>query len=123
MSKKITINVPRIVTVNPTDLFDRYVWLDEDGEQVSPIHREFRSAILFAVDWQTRWDKLVERFGEPSETNLSRFQKNWSQMTRSGKPPLTLKRVHIEITVDELWPEEAVVAETMTNNAEADKRR
>lgn len=77
----------------------RYVWLDEKGEQVSPIHRKVSTALNFVEGWHERWDRL-NRHNVPEDSNYRKM------MTRTGEPPVKLKRVVIETKLAELMPGE-----------------
>lgn len=108
--------LPEINGIEPEELLDRYVWVDEDGAQVSPVHRELRSAIMFATAWHERWKRLIARHGEPRDTDDYRFQKNHIPMTRSGKPPAALKRLHIAIELVDATDEEKTIAKAVLNS-------
>lgn len=105
--------VPKIKTINPLDLLDRYVWIDEDGAQVSPVHESLRAAIGFINGWHQRWDKLIEKWGEPTGPDDFHFQSAYAPMTKSGKPPVDLKRVHVEIEVRDVSAEERAIVDAM----------
>lgn len=105
--------VPKLKTINPLDLLPRYVWVDEDGEQVSPIHESMRAAINFINGWHPRWGKLVERWGEPDDDDKFRKHYAYAPMTKSGKPPTDLKRVHVQISVVDIDTEERAIVDAM----------
>jgi hypothetical protein len=59
----------------------KWAWFDEDGEQVSPTHQKFVSALKFFDGWQARFDRV-------SWSDTAR-----QQLTRTGKPPVALRRL------------------------------
>jgi hypothetical protein len=91
----------------------RYTWVDEDDNQVSPVHTDFSKALNFINGWHARWDRLVERYGTPNVDNMRRFNNAYVPMTRTGKPPIKLIRVIINIERQELTPAETEVCKTM----------
>lgn len=105
-------------------ILPRYVWVDEDENQVSPIHKELRSAFNFVNGWDERFERLKREFCKDEDLDPddltpemikhdSRFQRAYQQMTRSGKPPVELKRVTIEIKIEEPSEEEQALAMMM----------
>lgn len=112
--------VPQITSIDQIEtILPRYVWVDEDDNQVSPIHKELRSAFNFVNGWSERFERLKNAFYEDEELtpeqvkNDPRFQRAYQQMTKSGKPPVALKRVKIEIKVEEPSEEEQALAMMM----------
>lgn len=105
--------LPRLTGIKPEDYLPRYVWLDEEGEQVSPVHQSLRSAISFISGWQTRWNTLIKRYGEYNLNNKSFFEKAYSPMTRSGKPPHQLKRLMVKTELVQLSEEEQIIADAL----------
>jgi hypothetical protein len=109
--------VPKIDAVEKAKIEEtspRYVWLDEDDNQVSPIHREFHSAMTFVNNWKGRWDLLIKRYGEPDTdkyafTSYGKFR----ALTRTGKAPLKLMRVIVRISVEDSTEEEQEKAKIM----------
>jgi hypothetical protein len=113
-------SLPQIVSIDQIEtILPRYVWVDEDENQVSPIHKELRSAFNFVNGWSERFERLKKAFCEDEELTLEqakndpRFHKAYSQMTKSGKPPVALKCVKIEIKIDEPSEEEQALAMLM----------
>jgi hypothetical protein len=80
--------IPHITSIKPDDLAPRYVWVDEDDNQVSPVHRNFRTALNFVNGWHERWEKLLNRYGNPTPENLHQFESGYVQMSKTGKPPI-----------------------------------
>jgi hypothetical protein len=39
----------------------RYIWTDEDGEQVSPLHKTFVTALAWREGWEENWERLNEQ--------------------------------------------------------------
>jgi hypothetical protein len=113
-------SLPQITSIDQMEtILPRYVWVDEDDNQVSPIHKELRSAFNFVNGWDQRFERIKrECFDdeEPSPEVIQRdprFQRAYQQMTRSGKPPVKLKRVRIEIKIEEPSGEEQSLAAVM----------
>ena len=95
-----------IKSIEDADLkHPRFVWVDEDGKQVSPVHRNMRAALSFISGWQTRYDNLVQAHSD-SERSSGRFLDAINSMTKSGKPPVKLKRVKISVEVEDLTEDE-----------------
>ena len=104
----------------------RYVWLDEDGQVVSPIHEHFGAALGFINDWQGRWERLEERLADeqalepPSQSHytIQRIQGRQEKMTRTGKPPSELHRVRVTVSLAPLsFAEQNLLAETFEAQA------
>lgn len=114
MQKVVTdiskINIDRIDTVSP-----HYVWIDVDGGQVSQICRDFRTAMNFINGWQARWDKQVRRTRhyDDEDPDFDDDYSPWRKLTRTGKPPQTLKRIEVKILLAECTQEERNKAEIM----------
>lgn len=114
-------SLPQITTIDQIEtILPRYVWVDEDDKQVSPIHKELRSAFNFVNGWQHRFDRLITEASEQGEKlteeeikHDSRFQTGYQKMTRSGKPPVKLKRIKISIEVLDPTEEEQTLAKVM----------
>lgn len=105
--------LPQITSLDMIEtILPRYVWVDEDDNQVSPIHKELRSAFNFVNGWSDRWARIVEQYGDPTEEGTS-WTGSVDQLTKSGKPPVKLKRVVINIKVDDVTEEEQRMAEIM----------
>ena len=111
--------VPQITSLDQIEtILPRYVWVDEDDNQVSPIHKELRSAFNFV----NGWDEKIERFKREMGDEDLGFddiaadpgrRMSYQKLTRSGKPPVKLKRVSIEVTVNEATEEEKTLAGVM----------
>lgn len=105
--------VPQIFTIDKIEsVLPRYVWVDRDDRQVSPIHKELRSAFNFVNGWNDRWTRIVEQYGDPNEEGTT-WTGNLDQLTKSGKPPVKLRRVVIDIKVEDVTEEEQKMAEIM----------
>lgn len=110
--------IPKIDSIEKSkieEITPRYVWIDEDGNQVSPIHREFHSAMTFVNGWQTRWDLLRGKHGRDFdiEEEMSYTYSKFRAMTKTGKPPKELKRVVVRVAVEEPTDEEKDKAKVM----------
>lgn len=104
--------IPQITSIEKIEtVLPRYVWVDEDEKQVSPIHKELRSAFSFINGWHSRWARMVEKWGTPNDGEY--LHREFEAMTKSGKPPVKLKRVEISITVEDITEEEQKMAEIM----------
>lgn len=118
-------SLPQITSIDQIEtILPRYVWIDEDDNQVSPIHKELRSAFSFINGWQDRFERLKRAFCADEDLDPddltpemikhdSRFQRAYQQMTRTGKSPVKLKRVTIEIKIEEPSDEEKTLAAVM----------
>lgn len=98
------------IDAEPTPVY-AYVWVDEDNAQVSPIHAKFGSALNFYEGWHERWAKIIEKHGPPTSDQLKSvvYSKAYTPMTRSGKPPVALKRLVARFSLEDLIPDEASV--------------
>lgn len=111
----------QITTIDEAEAaMPRYVWIDEDGAQVSPIHKELRSAMHFINGWAANYERVQKERQrmrdsgiENAETVETRADQTLTQLTKSGKPPVKLKRVMIEINVVDPTEEEMKLAEIM----------
>lgn len=106
--------IPAITGIDQMEvLLPRYVWLDEDEEQVSPIHKEFRAAMQFVMNWQGQWDAAIAKHGYPDKDDLLSSWMPFRKLTKSGKPPTHLKRVIVKIEMEEPSAEEIAQAQVM----------
>lgn len=80
----------------------RFVWVDEDDKQVSPVHTTMRAALSFISGWPARFESYVEAHGGIDNIRPDALR----QMTKSGKLPVKLKRVKISVEVEELTQDE-----------------
>lgn len=89
----------------------KYVWLDEDGEHVSPMHNKFGSALNFINGWHDRYARLVDQ-SPTHEVDLTRKHSfmGYQSMSKSGKPPVKLVRAVVRVAQEDLsQAEQAVV--------------
>ncbi len=100
--------LPKITSIDQADIAPRYVWVDEDGHQVSAVMREFGRALNFIQSWQARWDKLQRSIEEGRK--VYGHGADVAAMTRSGKPPITLKKIVVSIEIVDLEGDEQTVA-------------
>lgn len=106
--------IPQIVGIDQLEvMLPRYVWLDEDEEQVSPIHKEFRAAMQFISNWQGQWDAAVAKHGFPTREDLTDRYLPFRQLTKSGKAPTHLKRIVIKIEMEEPSQQEIEQSQVM----------
>lgn len=68
----------------------KYVWLDEDGERVSPLHAKLGTALNFINGWDTSYARVAGRFGD-----VGGPRREIEALTKTGKRPQTLVRVEI----------------------------
>jgi hypothetical protein len=119
----------------------RYCWVDEDGARVSPVHKDFGKALSVIADWPAmlarvqRWqDELDEKRREKPDSELgdANYERNnrereekriteaMFKITRTGKPPVQLKRLVIRTLVEDLEEHEAAtVGQTFLSNGMA----
>lgn len=91
-----------IKSIEEADLAQpRFVWVDEDGHQVSPVHTTFRRALNFISGWQGNFDRI-----KGLEEQTGHILPASKQLTKTGKPPVALKRVVITATVEDLTEDE-----------------
>lgn len=99
-----------------------YCWIDEDGNQMSPTHRNFGAALSFVSDWQEKWDRLAQRQAELDgsrdtmtdiyyERESERIDKHRIKLSSTGKPPAQLQRIVVRTTMEEPAGEEREFAE------------
>jgi hypothetical protein len=69
----------------------KYMWVDEDGEQVSS-HAKFTAALAFINGWHERVERLKKRDGDVDLTQTNSAV-GYRKMSKSGKPPVKLVRV------------------------------
>jgi len=94
-----------------TDTKVKYVWVDEDGNQVSPIHSKFSTAMHFVAAWWSRHDRVVDRW-----TSLENAPDTLTQsLTKTGKPPVDLKRLVIREEAAELSESERSITDALIN--------
>lgn len=86
----------------------RFVWVDEDKKQVSPVHRDLRTALNFISGWQSNYDRVRKH-----EEEIGREIPALKQLTKTGKPPVALQRVKIDITIEDLTADEQRLVEVM----------
>ena len=100
--------------MNDTEI--NYVWVDEDGDQVSPRHRKFTSAMSFVTAWNDRWARIIDRWGsiESAPRQLR------DSLTRTGKQPVELKRVVVRYDFEPLSEAEETVVKVMLHQEEMD---
>lgn len=91
----------------------RYVWLDEDGAEVSPQHAKFFTALSFRDRWDDHVRKLRARYGDDADLTQPSPAAGYSALTKTGKPPVTLKRIIVEVRYDELTLAEKDVLKSM----------
>lgn len=89
-----------------------YVWLDEDGEQMSPTHRNFGTALNFVSGWHRRVDRRRRR--DP-ELDLTRPDpaSGYAALSKTGKPPQRLVRIVVREAQEDLSPHELAVVQAM----------
>jgi hypothetical protein len=96
----------------------RYIWTDEDGEQVSPLHKTFVTALAWREGWEENWERLQEQKAEfeSNTTDRSWYQrrletlaKSIAKMSLTGKPPVDLHRHVATITIEPLSEKELVM--------------
>jgi hypothetical protein len=88
----------------------RFVWVDEDGQPMSPRHEKFRSALNFINGWSARWDR-VRHLGKDSHWVLS--------VTKTGKPPVKLQRLVVRAYAVDLTPGQQEIVDTYLEDIDA----
>lgn len=127
MTKVTTTGIPRALQAleNTDERLDsiefkedlRYVWVDEDGKRVSPIHGDFGRALT----WFQNWDTYKRRLDLKEARDTQHLEKNshdWAQsalealrhdiakerlrLSLTGKPPVSLQRLVLIAHVEEI---------------------
>jgi hypothetical protein len=96
----------------------KYVWLDEDGEQVSALHKNFATALNFINGWHDRYMRLKQRYPGFEHSSM-----HYQAMTKSGKPPVQLVRVVIRTDHEELTEAERMIVEAMLDGQATDEEQ
>lgn len=103
----------------------RYCWIDEDGSRVSPVHKDFGKALSWVSDWPQAWQRMIERENNISEGHSSNYQDREREiladlrdkLSRTGKPPRTLRRLVIRTTVESPVEHEFVTVASVLERA------
>lgn len=122
------------------DTHVQYVWLDEDGERVSPIHKTLGSAVNWVSEWHENCMRLQKKLEElyalqatfttDSERKEYAFgrcnqdiksaENSSKKMSKTGKQPIKLGRwvmttAVVDPNVDERRLSDLVLESSITN--------
>lgn len=100
----------------------KYVWLDEDGEHVSPMHVKFGSALNFINSWHGRVERLRERFGDDFDLTAKDSAYGYVSLSKSGKPPVKLVRAVVKTFIEDLTDAEATVVSVYVETTTDDRQ-
>lgn len=93
----------------------KYVWLDENGEAVSPQHATFRSAVSFINSYSMRRKRIETGIGRAQRREdgweLERYETEKANLTKTGKDPVKLARLVVQQTVENPSADEQRVAD------------
>jgi len=89
----------------------KYVWVDEDGREVSPVHAKFRSALSFYAGWHDKAERHRKRFGEDADLTQPHSGVGYSSLSKSGKAPVQLKRVVIRTYIEDLADKQQAIVD------------
>lgn len=90
-----------------------YVWVDETGDRMSPIHKSLGTAMNFVSDWHENFDRISSRLADlrhnEGESGLDHWEqrrltaaiKRMDKLTSTGKPPVTLRRLVVTTTLED----------------------
>lgn len=92
----------------------KYMWIDEDGEQVSPVHAKFGTALNFINGWHERVGRLREKWGPDFDLTRPHSSSGYTALSKSGKPPVQLVRLVVREVQEELTEQERAIVESMT---------
>lgn len=95
----------------------KFVWLDEDGNQVSPTHTKIRSALNFVVWWRERFERVANNWGgfERVPDHLR------DTLTKTGKPPVRMEQRIIRTYAVELTDAQQALVDTYTEELKEEK--
>lgn len=102
----------------------RYMWIDEDGRVVrAEPFTDFAKALTWFQGWEARMIGLRRRLDQAEENGrdwqVDNYKKDIEMMSKTGKPPVELRRVVLQATVHEISPAERRIIQ----DAEALARR
>lgn len=96
----------------------RFCWIDEDGARVSPVHKDFGKAISWISDWPSHMARTTEKLEKAraemsqhppdsgwyrsAERDATKAQEILDRLTRTGKPPVRLRRLVMRTTVESI---------------------
>jgi hypothetical protein len=93
----------------------KYVWVDEDGEAVSPQHTTFRSAVSFINSYAMRKQRIETGLKRARQRDdrweLERRETEEANLTKTGKDPVKLRRLVIAQTFEDPSADEQRVAD------------
>src|SRR3954468_18060169 len=81
----------------------KFVWLDEDGNQCSPVHAKFRSALDFISTWDTRTERIARNDDGGAKYRLPQPH------SKTGKPPVKLQRLVIRTYTEDITEAQAEI--------------
>lgn len=103
-----------------------FVWLDDQGVIMSPVHRTLGAALGFADEWGLNWRRLTRLIESRAETvrrevedgghasyaksQVDKAQRAREKLSKTGRAPAALRRHITTVTVDDLIDSEAEAA-------------
>jgi len=93
----------------------KYVWLDENGDGVSPQYTSFRAAINFIHSYAMLKQRietcLLRAKRRRNEREVERLKADQANLAKTGKDPVKLCRLVIQQTIEDPSADEQRVAD------------